>query len=63
MLDQRGQFLRAAFGFAGLPRPSYDRSLSGRCGPGSTPGPASGGSRSPWRQGYDLELTRYDEEG
>ena len=27
MLDQRGQLLRAALGFAGLPRPSYDRSL------------------------------------
>jgi hypothetical protein len=27
VLDQRGQLLRAALGFAGLPRPSYDRSL------------------------------------
>ena len=27
MLAQRGQLLRAALGFAGLPRPSYDRSL------------------------------------
>ena len=27
MLDQRGRLLRAALGFAGLPRPSYDRSL------------------------------------
>ena len=27
MLDQRGQLLRAALGFAGLPRPSYDRAL------------------------------------
>jgi hypothetical protein len=27
MLDQRGQPLRAALGFAGLPRPSYDRAL------------------------------------
>ena len=27
MLDQRGQLLRAAVGFAGLPRPSYDRAL------------------------------------
>jgi hypothetical protein len=24
VLDQRGQLLRAALGFAGLPRPSYD---------------------------------------
>jgi hypothetical protein len=27
VLDQRGQLLRAALGFAGLSRPSYDRSL------------------------------------
>jgi hypothetical protein len=27
VLDQRGQLLRAALGFAGLPRPSYDRAL------------------------------------
>src|SRR4030095_7625480 len=27
MLDQRGQLLRAAPGFAGLPRPVYDRSF------------------------------------
>jgi len=27
MLDQRGRLLRAALGFAGLPRPSYDREL------------------------------------
>jgi hypothetical protein len=26
VLDQRGQLLRAALGFAGVPRPSYDRS-------------------------------------
>ena len=27
MLDERGQFLRAAVGFATLPLPSYDRAL------------------------------------
>jgi hypothetical protein len=27
VLDQRGRLLRAALGFAGLPRLSYDRSL------------------------------------
>jgi len=27
VLDQRGQLLRAALGFIGLPRPSYDRPL------------------------------------
>jgi hypothetical protein len=63
MLDQRGQLLRAALGFAGLPRPSYDRSLwtlrtwldswagIGRIAVGMA------------RQGYDLQLTRYDEKG
>jgi hypothetical protein len=61
VLDQRGQLLRAALGFAGLPRPSYDRSLwalrtwldswsgIGRVVVGMA------------RQGYDLQLTRYDE--
>ena len=63
MLDQRGQLLRAARGFAGLPRPSYDRSLHalrtwldswagiGRVAVGMA------------RQGYDLQLKRYDEKG
>ncbi len=63
MLDQRGQLLRAALGFAGLPRPSYDRALwalrtwldswSGirRIAVGMA------------RQGYDLQLTRYDARG
>jgi hypothetical protein len=27
VLDPRGQLLRAALGFAGLPKPSYDRAL------------------------------------
>src|SRR2546426_706090 len=63
MLDQRGQLLRAALGFAGLPRPSYDRSLwalrtwldtwsgIGRIAVGMA------------RQGFDLQLTRYDDRG
>ena len=63
MLDHRGRLLRAALGFAGLPRPSYDRSLwalriwldswagIGRVAVGMA------------RQGYDLQLTRYDERG
>ena len=63
MLDQRGQLLRAALGFAGLPRPRTT-APSGRSAPGSTPGPASATSPSAWRrQGYDLQLTRYDERG
>jgi hypothetical protein len=63
MLDQRGQLLRAALGFAGLPRPPYDRALW-----------ALRTWRDSWagighivvgmaRQGYDLQLTRYDERG
>jgi hypothetical protein len=63
VLDQRGQLLRAALGFAGLPRPSYDRSLwalrfwldswagIGRVAVGMA------------HQGYDLQLTRYAERG
>ena len=63
VLDQRGQLLRAALGFAGLSRPSYDCSLwaprvwldswagIGRVAVGMA------------RQGYDLQLTRYDEKG
>src|SRR2546425_3795827 len=62
-LDQRGQLLRAALGFAGLPRPSYDRTLwalrswldswagIGRVAVGMA------------HQGFDLQLTRYDERG
>ena len=61
MLDQRGRLLRAALGFAGLTRPSYDHALHelrtwldswagiGRIAVGMA------------RQGYDLQLTRYDE--
>jgi len=63
VLDQRGRLLRAALEFAGLPRPSYDRALwalrtwldswsgIGRIADGMA------------RQGYDLQLTRYDERG
>ena len=52
MLDQHGQLLRAALGFAGLPRPSYNRSLGiGHVAVGMA------------RQGFDLQLTRYDERG
>jgi hypothetical protein len=63
VLDQRGRLLVAALGFAGLSRQSYDRSLSalrtwldswsgiGRIAVGMA------------RQGFDLQLTRYDERG
>ena len=63
MLDQRGQLLRAAVGFAGCSMLSYDRALHALrawldswTGIGHlTVGMA--------RQGYDLQLTRYDEKG
>ena len=63
MLDQHGQLLRAALGFAGLPRQSYDRALwalrfwldSWRGIGDVVHGMA--------RQGFDLQLTRYDERG
>jgi hypothetical protein len=63
VLDQRGQLLRAALGFTALPRLSYDRALwalrtwlhswsgIGRIAVGMA------------RQGFDLQLTRYDERG
>jgi len=63
VLDQRGQLLRAALGLAGLPRPSGDRALHplrslldswsgiGRIAVGMA------------YQGYDLQLTRYDDRG
>src|SRR4029453_14527470 len=63
MLDQRGQLLRAALGFAGCSLPSYDRAphalrtwLDSWTGTGHV---AVGMAR----QGYDLQLTRYDEKG
>ena len=63
MLNQRGRLLRAALGFAGLPRPSYDRALWALriwldCWSGI--GHVAIGMA---RQGYDLQLTRYDEKG
>ena len=63
MLDQRGQLLRAALGFAGLPRPSYDRALwalrtwlDSWAGIGHV-------AVGMHRQGFDLQLTQYDERG
>jgi hypothetical protein len=63
VLDQRGQLLRSAVGFAGCSMPSYDRALYtlrswldswagiGRVAVGMH------------RQGYDLQLTQYDDRG
>ena len=63
MLDQRGQLLRAALGFAGCSLPSYERELHAlRSWLNSWPGIgriAVGMAR----QGYDLQLTRYDDRG
>ena len=63
MLDQRGQLLRAALGFAALPRLSYDlplwalRSwLDSWRGIGAV-------EQGMERQGFDLQLTRYDARG
>ncbi len=63
MLDQRGQLLRAAVGFAGCSMPSYDRALytlRSRLDSWSGIGHLVVGMG---RQGFDLQLTRYDERG
>jgi hypothetical protein len=63
VLDQRGQLPRAALGFAGLPRPSYDRALWALrtwLDSWSGVGHFAVGMH---RQGFDLQLTQYDERG
>src|SRR5215471_9159809 len=63
MLDQRGQLLRAALGFAGCSLPSYDRALWAlRTWLDSWPGIGQV-AVGMHRQGYDLQLTQYDERG
>ena len=63
MLDQRGQLLRAALGFAGCSLPSYDRALHALpTGLHSWPG-IGHVAVGMHRQGYDLQLTQYDERG
>src|SRR5207249_11416605 len=63
MSDPRGQLLRAALGFAGCSMSSYDQALHAlrawldSC---SGIGHVAVGMA---RQGYDLQLTRYDEKG
>ncbi len=63
VIDQRGQLLRAAVGFAGCSMPSYDRALwalrwwlDSWAGIGHV-------AVGMHRQGYDLQLTQYDERG
>jgi hypothetical protein len=60
VLDQRGQLLRAAVGFVALPMPSYDRALHTWLDSWSGIGHVTVGMA---RQGFDLQLTRYDEKG
>ena len=61
--DQRGRLLTAALGFEGCSMPSYDRALHALrswldCWSGI--GHVAVGMA---RQGYDLQLTRYDGKG
>jgi len=63
MLDQRGQLLRAAVGFAGCSVLSYDRALHALrtwLDSWSGIGHVAVGMH---RQGYDLQLTQYDDRG
>src|SRR5437867_2660443 len=63
MLDQRGQLLRAALGFAGCSMPSYDRALDAlRSWLDSWRG-IGAVERGMAHQGFDLQLTSYDERG
>jgi hypothetical protein len=63
MLDKRGRLLRAALSFAGLPRPPYDRALWAlRTWLDSWPG-IGHVAVGMHRQGFDLQLTQYDERG
>jgi hypothetical protein len=63
VLDQRGQLLRAAVAFAGLPRSSSNRTLWALriwLDSWSGIGHVAVGMA---HQGFDLQLTRYDERG
>jgi len=63
VLDQRGRLLVAALGFTGCSLPSYDRALHAlRSWLDSWAG-IGRVAVSMARQGYDLQLTRYDEKG
>jgi hypothetical protein len=63
VLDQRGRLLRAALGFAGCSMPSYDHALHAlRTWLDSWPG-IGHVAIGMHRQGFDLQLTQYDERG
>jgi len=63
MLDARGRLLMAALGFAGCAMPSYDRALWALrtwLDSWSGIGHVAVGMH---RQGFDMQLTQYDERG
>jgi hypothetical protein len=61
VLDQRGRLLFAALGFAGCSIPSYDRALHAlRSWLDSWPG-VGHVAVGMHRQGFDLQLTQYDD--
>jgi hypothetical protein len=63
MMDQRRRLLMAALGFAGCSMPSYDRALWALrtwLDSWSGIGHVAVGMH---RQGYDLQLTQYDDRG
>ncbi len=63
MIDQRGQLLRAAVGFAGCSLPSYARALAALrtwLDSWASIGDVDAGMH---RQGYDLQLIQCDERG
>jgi hypothetical protein len=63
MLDARGRLLMAALGFAACPTLSYDRALHAlRSWLDSWPG-IGRVAAGVHRQGFDLQLTQYDERG
>src|SRR5213596_1746395 len=63
MLDQRNQLLRAAVGFAECSMPSYDRALHALRRWLDTWRGIGNVAVGMHRQGYDLQLTQYDERG
>src|SRR5213595_3023193 len=63
MLAARGRLLVAALGFAGCSMPSYDRSLWALRTWLDTWRGIGNVAVGMARQGYDLQLTRYDERG
>ena len=63
MMDRRGRLLMAALGFAGRSMPSYDRALRAlRTWLDSWPG-VGHVAVGMHRQGFDLQLTQYDDRG